>query len=109
MANSVEPFPSVGLSSVFVQEESVKDQRFDAITRQMATKLTRRWAAKTVLAGMVVGTLTPLSTRSSVAQRDRRDIADCCIQRCRAARERGNAIGDCHRGCNTFPSDFNCN
>jgi len=76
-------------------------QRFDSLTKQMATRVTRRRVAKTMLGGAVVSALTQFGSRSSAAQ----SVGHCCAELCR---NQGKFTRFCIQPCHSRPSEFGC-
>jgi len=76
-------------------------QRFDSLTKQMITGVTRRRMAKTLLGGAVVGALTQLGSRASAAQ----SIGHCCAVACRGMNKHNRF---CFETCRDSPVTLEC-
>jgi hypothetical protein len=76
-------------------------QRFDSLTKQMTTGVTRRTVVKVVLSGAVIGTLAQLGLGSSAAE----TVGHCCAEACRGQRKFAKF---CFTLCRDSPVTFEC-
>jgi hypothetical protein len=76
-------------------------QRFDSLTKQVATGVTRRAVAKIVLSGAVAGTLAQRGLRSSAAE----TVGHFCAEARRGQRKFAKF---CFALCRDSPVTFDC-